>query len=96
MLAERTNQAIKLLAKTRQRWQRLLDNLDLPLVQALPQLMDLGLDYLSQTLARRAQEQTDARVFDVVQDRTVRLSWKVELLTDLQALFSGDAGKRTL
>ena len=37
-----------------------------------------------------------ARVFDVVQDRTIRVSWKVEVLAGLQRLFSGAAGKRIL
>ena len=32
----------------------------------------------------------------MVQDRTIRVSWKVEVLAGLQRLFSGAAGKRIL
>ena len=96
MLAERTRQAQELLAGARQRWQWLLDNLDLPLIQALPELGGLGLGALQGALSDRLAAQPAARVFDVVQDRTIRVSWKVEVLAGLQRLFSGAAGKRIL
>ncbi|RBL80160.1 FAD-linked oxidase, partial [Streptomyces cavourensis] len=96
VLAERTRQAIDLLAAARQRWQWLLDNLDLPLAQAMPQLDGLGLSPLAATLAERLTTQPQARVFDVVQDRTIRVSWKTEVLAGLQAAFSGAARKPIL
>ena len=96
VLAERTRQAQELLAGARQRWQWLLDNLDLPLIQALPELGGLGLGALQGALSDRLAAQPAARVFDVVQDRTIRVSWKVEVLAGLQRLFSGAAGKRIL
>ena len=68
VLAERTRQAIELLAAARQRWQWLLDNLDLPLAEAMPQLDGLGLSHVSAALAERLAAQPRARVFDVVQD----------------------------
>ncbi len=93
-LAERTRQAIELIAATRQRWQWLLDNLDLPLGEALPQLDGLGLGELRATLTQRLAAQPGARVFDVVQDRTIRVSWKTEVLAGLQRAFSGAAYKK--
>lgn len=96
VLAERTRQAQELLAGARQRWQWLLDNLDLPLIQALPELGGLGLGALQGALSDRLAAQPAARVFDVVQDRTIRVSWKGEVLAGLQRLFSGAAGKRIL
>ena len=96
VLAERTRQAQELLAGARQRWQWLLDNLDLPLIQALPELGGLGLGALQGALSDCLAAQPAARVFDVVQDRTIRVSWKVEVLAGLQRLFSGAAGKRIL
>lgn len=96
MLAERTRQAIELLAAARQRWQWLLDNLDLPLADAMPQLETLGMGHLRATLAERLAAQPQARVFDVVQDRTIRVSWKTEVLAGLQAAFSGAARKPIL
>ncbi|ADP19414.1 FAD linked oxidase, C-terminal domain protein 6 [Achromobacter xylosoxidans A8] len=94
MLAERTRQALELLAAVRQRWQWLLDNLDLPLMQALPELHGLGLGELQPALSDRLAAQPGACVFDVVQDRTIRLSWKTEVLAGLQRTFSGAAYKK--
>jgi FAD/FMN-containing dehydrogenase/Fe-S oxidoreductase len=92
-LAERTQQALVLLTAVRRRWQWLLDNLDMPLRQALPDLAGLGLTPLQGALADRVAAQPDARVFDVVQDHTVRVSWKTEVLAPLQQVFAGAAGK---
>ena len=94
MLAERTRQALELVAAVRQRWQWLLDNLDLPLLQALPELHGLGLGELQPALSDRLAAQPGACVFDVVQDRTIRLSWKTEVLAGLQRTFSGAAYKK--
>ncbi|MDQ6215189.1 FAD-binding oxidoreductase, partial [Achromobacter insolitus] len=94
VLAERTREALELLAAVRQRWQWLLDNLDLPLLQALPELHGLGLGDLQPALSDRLAAQPGARVLDVVQDRTIRLSWKTEVLAGLQRTFSGAAYKK--
>ncbi|KAG0775907.1 hypothetical protein G6F22_012962 [Rhizopus arrhizus] len=94
VLAERTRQALELLGATRQRWQWLLDNLDLPLAQALPELQALGLGDVHAALSERLAAQPGARVFDIVQDRTIRVSWKVEVLPGLQRAFSGAAYKK--
>ena len=67
VLAERTRQALELLGATRQRWQWLLDNLDLPLAQALPELDGLGLGDVHAALTERLAAQPGARVFDIVQ-----------------------------
>ncbi|CAJ50710.1 DUF3683 domain-containing protein [Bordetella avium] len=96
VLAERTQQAVALLAGARRRWQWLLDHLDLPLAQALAQLGDIGLASMAATFTARLQAQPQARVFDVVQDRTVRVSWKTEVLSALQGIFSGAAAKPIL
>lgn len=95
-VAGRTRQAIALLAATRQRWQWLLDHLDLPLAQAMPQWDGLGMAHLRAALAERLAAQPRARVFDVVQDRTIRVSWKTEVLVGLQTVFSGAARKPIL
>ncbi|CAM4379952.1 DUF3683 domain-containing protein [Bordetella muralis] len=91
-LAERTSQAMEVLAEVRRRWQWLLDNLDLPLRQALPDLASVGMTPLQGALSDRVAAQPDARLFDVVQDRTIRVSWKTEVLAPLQNVFSGATG----
>jgi FAD/FMN-containing dehydrogenase/Fe-S oxidoreductase len=95
-LDERRGQAVELIAGARRRWQWLLDNLDMPLGEALPILDGLGLAHLHAVLAERLMRQSGARVFDVVQDRTVRVSWKAEVLAGLVALFPGDACKKII
>jgi Fe-S oxidoreductase len=62
----------------------------------MPQLETLGMGHLRATLAERLEAQPQARVFDVVQDRTIRVSWKTEVLAGLQAAFSGAARKPIL
>ncbi|KCB47760.1 PF12447 family protein [Bordetella hinzii 1277] len=96
VLAERTQQAMALLAGARRRWQWLLDHLDLPLAEAGPHLADIGLDGMAEAFGARLRNQPQARVFDVVQDRTVRVSWKTEVLAGLQGIFSGAAAKPIL
>ncbi|MCR2558931.1 hypothetical protein NSR33_23215, partial [Salmonella enterica] len=54
------------------------------------------MSHLSAALAERLAAQPQARVFDVVQDRTIRVSWKTEVLAGLQAAFSGAARKPIL
>ncbi|HEY0296991.1 MAG TPA: FAD/FMN-binding oxidoreductase [Bordetella sp.] len=95
-LDERAGQAVALIDAARRRWQWLLDNLDMPLAQALPELDGLGLAHLHAVLAERLARQPDARVFDVLQDRTVRVSWKTEVLAGLAGLFPGDACKKII
>ncbi|WP_407848922.1 DUF3683 domain-containing protein [Bordetella petrii] len=95
-LAESTRQAIDVLAAVRRRWQWLLDNLDLPVQQALPDLSGLGMTPLQGALADRVAAQPQARMFDVLQDRTVRVSWKTEVLAPMRGIFSGGTGKHIL
>lgn len=81
LLGNRPQQARELLAEVRARWQWLLDNLDAPLASyphpasghPLPQ----------------AGEGLGVRVFDAVQNHTIRASWKLELREPLSQLFSG-------
>jgi len=88
-LAERTRQAAALVAAVRARWQWVLEAMDQPLGQALPRLDELGLEGLRGAFEARLAAQPGARVFDVVQDRTLRVSWKAEVRAELQRLFGG-------
>ncbi len=88
-LDEKRRQAIAVIEQVRVRWQWVLDQLDLPLSQAMPVLADLGLDALTLPLNARLLTQPEARLFDVVQDRTLRISWKTEVKAELIGLFGG-------
>ena len=88
-LDERRRQAVDSLMRVRARWQWVLEHLDLPLRDALADLSSHGLSSLERVLVERLGVQPDARLFDVVQDRTLRISWKDEVRCDLAGLFGG-------
>jgi FAD/FMN-containing dehydrogenase/Fe-S oxidoreductase len=89
VIGERASQARQLLAETRDRWQWLARHLDLTLAAALPQLERLGGPALAAQLRARLSAGAPLSVFDVLQDRTIRISWKRELREPLQQIFGG-------
>ena len=91
VLGERPAQALEIVRATRRRWSWLLENLDLPLSQALEPLQSLLPAPLEEELARRVAVTPRLRVFDVMQERTVRTSWKAEVRAPVERLFAGAA-----
>ena len=89
MLGERQSEAIALLMRVRKRWQYLSDHLDQPLQEALPALEQLGYKPLLQDFEQRIAQDATQRIFEVVQDRSIRISWKLELRNELRHIFSG-------
>jgi FAD/FMN-containing dehydrogenase/Fe-S oxidoreductase len=96
MLEDRVVQASQLLEATQARWSYLLASLNKPLAEAKAELLALGLDHLADSFEQRLAKQPDATVFHVVQDRTVRVSWKQELRARLRQIFNGAAFKLVL
>ncbi|HEY8101435.1 MAG TPA: FAD/FMN-binding oxidoreductase [Burkholderiaceae bacterium] len=96
LLEDRVNQALQLLDATQARWSYLLNQLDKPLVDAIAELSALGLDRLGVVFEERLKRQPDATVFHVLQDRTVRVSWKTEIRAQLRQIFNGGAFKLIL
>ena len=88
---ERLQQGQQLLALVRGRWSWLLTQLDTPLAQAQAQLGALGYEELLPQLQARLQATPGLRLFDLLQDRSIRVSWKRELQAPLQQIFSGRA-----
>jgi FAD/FMN-containing dehydrogenase/Fe-S oxidoreductase len=88
-LEERKQQALALITRVAQRWQALLGAIDAPLSDSRESLLLQGVapDALDDALSRNPQ----ALVFDVLQDRSVRISYKKELLEPLARIFSGAA-----
>ena len=93
---DRIAQAQVLLQAVGTRWETLLQELDKPLVEFISQLAEIGLEKLTPVLEERLQRQPTATLFDVVQDRTIRISWKNELRAQLRQLFTGSAFKLIL
>ncbi|PWF54692.1 DUF3683 domain-containing protein [Massilia glaciei] len=96
MLGDRAQQADEVLAQAGARWTYMLAELDRPLAGARDTLYALGLDRLAVVFDARLAEQPDATLFDVLQDRTVRVSWKQEIRAQLRQIFNGGAFKPIL
>ncbi|MCU6432272.1 DUF3683 domain-containing protein [Undibacterium sp. Jales W-56] len=96
LLEDRVLQAQSLLDATHARWTYLLTQLDKPLREARDELVALELDKLAFVFDERLLQQPDASVFSIVQDRTIRVSWKQELRAHLRQIFNGSAFKLIL
>ncbi|MGH8853368.1 MAG: DUF3683 domain-containing protein [Telluria sp.] len=89
ILGDRPQQALALVEAVQARWTFILANLDQPLRDTCGKLEELGLGHVRSTLELRP----DALLFDVVQDHTIRVSWKQELRAPLRQIFNGSAYK---
>nr|WP_175597261.1 DUF3683 domain-containing protein [Peristeroidobacter soli] len=91
LLGDRQIQAQQVIADTLARWTYLAEHLDTPLSEALPQLTTLGFAPLRGDFERRVDREPNVRIFDLVQDRSLRTSWKTEVRAHLRRLFVGGA-----
>jgi FAD/FMN-containing dehydrogenase/Fe-S oxidoreductase len=91
IMGDRPLQARALVDLVDKRWTFILANLDAPLAEVREQLQSLGLDHLDEAITQRLAIQPDARLFDAVQDHTVRVSWKAEVRAPLRQIFNGAA-----
>ena len=96
MLGDREQQAQVLLTQVKARWTFLLAELDKPLTAVTAQLAELGLERLLPVFDERLKTQPNATLFDVVQDRTIRVTWKQEIRAQLRQIFNGAAYKLIL
>ncbi len=85
-LGERRDAARELVARVRARWQYLLEHLDTPIAQA-------HADYVPPLAAVTHAGLT---VFSLLQDHSVRVSWKDEVRAELEQLFDGLVFRRIL
>jgi FAD/FMN-containing dehydrogenase/Fe-S oxidoreductase len=88
-LNERLQQAQQLLSQVRARWQALGSQLDASLTSLLAELARLGYEEQLPELRARALRDPSLRLLDVLQDRSIRVSWKRELRAALQQIFNG-------
>jgi FAD/FMN-containing dehydrogenase/Fe-S oxidoreductase len=96
LLEDRVQHALDLLKAVRERWAFLRDRLDMSLREAQHYLVQLGYAGLAEKFADRVDGQPGATVFDIAQDRTVRVSWKQEIRAELRQIFNGGAFKPIL
>ena len=91
LLEDRVTQAAQLLQEVQTRWNYVLDNLDQQLQAARARLVELGLEKLDTLFAERLQSQPEVTLFQLVQDRSIRISWKNEVRALLRQIFNGAA-----
>ena len=99
LLEDRVAQALSLLESVHARWSWLLQHLDTHIHSARKELAELGLaQRLAEIDAAAAQSgvRPELRVFDVLQDRSIRVSWKTDVRAQLRQIFSGAAFKPVL
>ncbi|SAL43922.1 oxidoreductase [Caballeronia terrestris] len=96
LLEDRVQQALDLLKRVKARWTFVGDKLDLSLREAQHYMVGLGYEALAEKLADRVDAQPGATVFNVAQDRTVRISWKQEIRAELRQIFNGGEFKPIL
>ena len=91
ILADRARLATELLASVRNRWQWLQDHIDQPIASQVAGLVERGVaqSVIDAGLARDA----NLPLFSLLQDRSIRVSWKAELKTPLERIFTGQAFK---
>jgi FAD/FMN-containing dehydrogenase/Fe-S oxidoreductase len=88
-LGERLQQAQQLLEQVRARWLALGSQMDSSLAAMLGELARLGYEEQLPDLRARALRNPSLRLLDVLQDRSIRISWKRELRAELQQIFTG-------
>jgi FAD/FMN-containing dehydrogenase/Fe-S oxidoreductase len=89
VLGDRPQLALDLVFATRARWSWLEAHIDDPVASSLDQLEPIGLGTLREDLARRCESEPGLRIFDLLQDRSIRVSWKSEVRRELRRIFSG-------
>ncbi len=77
---DRRAAARELLERVRARWRYLLDSMDLPMSGTRPALGPLGIS---------PPPDESGTLFDRLQDRSIRVSWKRELRAELARIFGG-------
>jgi FAD/FMN-containing dehydrogenase/Fe-S oxidoreductase len=85
LIGDRRARALEVIAHVRGRWQWILDNLDMPLVEAETHFAEQGIN--TSALLNRAEV---LRLFHRVQDYSLRISWKTELRGQLEEIFEGN------
>ncbi len=85
LIGDRREFALNEVNQVRQRWQWIYDNLDLALTEAEKNFSALGIQ--ATQFNNNAQHPS---LFHRLQDYSIRISWKQELLAPLKEIFEGD------
>jgi len=97
LIAQRVDDAQKVLEQATARWRFLIASMDQPLQALLPALKAHGVDAIFENQSsslraplRQAIDQgKEPKLFDLLQDRSIRITWREDVLKPLNDLFSG-------
>ncbi|MBS0394196.1 MAG: DUF3683 domain-containing protein [Proteobacteria bacterium] len=89
LVGSRIAEALAVVRAGRERWTALLDALDRPLAQVRDALAGHGLGAALPAIDARIAAEPAVRVIDVVQDRTLRISWKRDVRAALAEALVG-------
>jgi FAD/FMN-containing dehydrogenase/Fe-S oxidoreductase len=89
VLADRPASALAAITACRQRWSWLASHMDVPVASCLREMQDIGLEAVATAFADASQARPGLRVFDLLQDRTIRVTWKRELRHEFRRIFAG-------
>ena len=89
VIANRIPQALKLIENAKQRWTWLLENLDAKLSEHIDTLELIQIPEGLEVIKQRVQSDENSTVLDVLQDHTIRISWKTEIRSTLERIFDG-------
>ncbi|OQK18151.1 FAD-linked oxidase [Methyloprofundus sedimenti] len=85
LIGDRRELALNTVEQVRKRWQWLYDNLDTPLPKAEAAFEQLGI-----SVGEFTNRTEQPSLFHRIQDHSIRVSWKQELLLSLKEIFEGD------
>ena len=97
IIGDKSDYARSVIADVRRRWQWIVDHLDMSCRDAAEQRRQvISTAALAQAVADLLATHPGATVFDVIQNRSRRISWKTELHASLTAIFDGVAYRHIL
>nr|WP_229809747.1 FAD/FMN-binding oxidoreductase [Formosimonas limnophila] len=89
VLGERDDDALLLIGRVKMRWTYWMSQMDERLADAIEAAVDFTEPAQIAALRERLTREPEVKVFDVLQDRTIRLSYKREVRTELRRIFTG-------
>jgi FAD/FMN-containing dehydrogenase/Fe-S oxidoreductase len=89
ILGERPRLALEVISAARRRWSWLLDHMDRTVAESLDALAAIGIDVRAAHAESRIDRDAGVRIFDLLQDRSIRISWKTEVRGELRRIFAG-------
>ena len=88
ILGNRVDDARIMLARVKSRWQYWMAYLDAPLTEIFDTVATMVDANTRELLQTRLKTHPDVRLFDVIQDRTIRFSYKREVRPELRRIFT--------